>query len=103
MDAWAPPTIRSRRPAKPCCRSRTACLLNSTINGVLVTGDGIRVPLYAKVRGWTALNIRAGYPLLERVSLILGVGNVLDHNYRAIGSGVDAPGINAFAGVRCVF
>ena len=53
--------------------------------------------------GWTALNIRAGYPLFERVSLILGVGNMLDHNYRAIGSGVDAPGINAFAGVRCVF
>ena len=52
--------------------------LNSTINGVLVTGDGIRVPLYTKVPGWTALNIRAGYPLFERVSLILGVGNVLD-------------------------
>jgi hemoglobin/transferrin/lactoferrin receptor protein len=77
--------------------------LNTVINGVLVSGNGIRVPLYPKVPGWTALNFRGGYPLREKLALTFGVNNVLDHNYRAIGSGVDAPGINVFAGVRYMF
>ncbi|HEV2446353.1 MAG TPA: TonB-dependent receptor, partial [Candidatus Sulfopaludibacter sp.] len=77
--------------------------LNTTINGVFVSGDGIRVPLYPNVPGWTAINVRGGYPLSERMSLMFGVNNLLDHNYRAIGSGLDAPGANVYAGLRCSF
>ena len=32
-----------------------------------------------------------------------GIGNLLDKNYRLHGSGVDAPGWNAFANLRFVF
>jgi hypothetical protein len=32
-----------------------------------------------------------------------GIENVLDQNYRYHGSGVDAPGVNAWMGVSFVF
>jgi outer membrane receptor protein involved in Fe transport len=39
--------------------------------------------------------MRAGYRFNERHTLIFGVENILDKNYRINGSGVDSPGVNA--------
>ncbi len=38
---------------------------------------------------------RASYRLSERHTLIFGVENILDKNYRINGSGIDSPGVNA--------
>ena len=35
--------------------------------------------------------------------LYLGVSNLFDSNYRSHGTGIDAPGINAFVGLRWSF
>jgi outer membrane receptor protein involved in Fe transport len=69
--------------------------IGATINGVTVLDDSTEVPLYLKTAGFATVNIRAGYKLAERHSLIVGVENILDKNYRINGSGVDSPGINA--------
>ena len=77
--------------------------LNTTINGVLVSADSIRIPLYTSVPRWATMNIRGGFALGERTHVTLGVNNLFDKNYRSIGSGVDAPGFNLYAGVRYIF
>jgi outer membrane receptor protein involved in Fe transport len=77
--------------------------LGSTINGVQVTGDGIRVPLYIKTSGWWTLDLQGGMPLSEHLNVQSGITNVFDRNYRLHGSGVDAPGFNVYLGVRYVF
>ena len=73
--------------------------IGATINGVTVTGDSTRVPLYLSTAGWFALDIQGGYPLMERVQLTFGVQNLFDANYRHHGSGIDMPGINGYAGL----
>ena len=77
--------------------------LNTLINGVLVASDSVRVPLFTENPAWASVNFVGGYALSERVNLTFGVNNLLDQNYRSMGSGIDAQGINAFAGVRYKF
>jgi outer membrane receptor protein involved in Fe transport len=77
--------------------------VGSTLNGVRVTDDNTRVPLYLKTSGWVTLNVRFGFPVRERLDLLLALENLLDKNYRLHGSGIDAPGISAYAAVRFRF
>jgi hemoglobin/transferrin/lactoferrin receptor protein len=77
--------------------------IGATINGVRVADDNSRVPLYLSTAGWAVFGVRGGYPLSEMVRIDAGVENLLDQNYRFHGSGVDAPGVNAWIGVRLVF
>lgn len=77
--------------------------LNTTINGVVVAADSVRIPLYTSVPRWSTVNIRGGFTLAERTNVTLGVNNLFDNNYRSIGSGVDAPGFNVYAGIRYIF
>jgi outer membrane receptor protein involved in Fe transport len=65
--------------------------------------ETVRVPLYAQTSGWVAMNVRAGFPLSDTLTLSGALENFADRNYRAHGSGVDAPGINAWAGIRWSF
>ena len=69
--------------------------IGATINGVTVVDDSTDVPLYLKTAGFATLNVRAGYRFGERHSLIFGIENILDKNYRINGSGIDSPGVNA--------
>jgi hemoglobin/transferrin/lactoferrin receptor protein len=62
--------------------------------------DSTRVALYQKTAGWLTCNLHGGYSLTERVSVTGGVFNMLDRNYRVHGSGLDAPGVSAFLGLR---
>jgi hemoglobin/transferrin/lactoferrin receptor protein len=77
--------------------------IGATINGVRVVDDNSRVPLYTSTAGWAVFHIRSGIPLGERWQLNAALENLLDQNYRYHGSGVDAPGINAWLGVRFIF
>lgn len=65
-----------------------------TINGVTVVDDFTDVPLFLKTAGFATINVRAGYKIAERHSLIFAVENILDKNYRINGSGIDSPGVN---------
>ena len=47
--------------------------------------------------GWGILGARADWTVSDRTELSLGVDNLLDRAYRTHGSGLDAPGRNAFA------
>ena len=69
--------------------------LGALINGVLVEDNSTDVPLYLSTAGFATLNLRAGYRFGERHTLIFGLENILDKNYRINGSGIDSPGINA--------
>jgi outer membrane receptor protein involved in Fe transport len=77
--------------------------IGATINGVRITNDGTRVPLYLKTSGWWTLDLQAGMPLSEHLNVQSGITNVFDRNYRVHGSGVDASGLNVYLGVRYVF
>jgi outer membrane receptor protein involved in Fe transport len=65
-----------------------------------VVSETARVPLYRSTAGWVAFDIVGGVRVGERTSLGIGVTNLLDRNYRTHGSGVDAPGANAFLRLR---
>jgi iron complex outermembrane receptor protein len=65
-----------------------------------VVSETARVPLYRSTAGWVAFDIVGGVRVGERMSLGMGVTNLLDRNYRTHGSGVDAPGANAFLRLR---
>ncbi len=77
--------------------------IGSTVNGVRITDDNSRAPLYTKNAGFAALNLRGGFAIAENVSLNLALMNLLDHNYRIHGSGIDAPGVNLFIGLKFSF
>lgn len=77
--------------------------IGATINGVRVVDDNTRVPLYTRTAGWVSLDLRGGAPLDERLQLNFAVMNLLDRNYRWHGSGIDAPGINAWIGIQYRF
>lgn len=53
--------------------------------------------------GWATVNLRAGWQATDHLRLRLAVENVLDSNYRAHGSGMDAAGVNAIAGAELSF
>ena len=97
-------TACSSRPARHSRSCRTGCCLWARcVNGVRIAGDQTRVPLLLSTAGWYSLEVRGGLPLQERVSLQFAAANLLDRNYRLHGSGVDAPGFNAYVGVRYRF
>lgn len=77
--------------------------LGSVVNGVRVADDNTRVPLYTSTAGWVTTSIRAGVPVGERWQLLGAVENLLDKNYRFHGSGVDAPGANAYVALSFRF
>ena len=77
--------------------------IGATINGALITDDNARAPLYTKTAGFASLNLRGGVAVAENVSLNLALMNLLDRNYRIHGSGIDAPGVNLFVGLRFSF
>ncbi|MEX2262007.1 MAG: TonB-dependent receptor [Bryobacteraceae bacterium] len=70
--------------------------IGSVIHGTRVVDNDSRVPLYVSTAGWAAVSLRSGIPLSERWQAAAALENVLDRNYRFHGSGVDAPGINAY-------
>ncbi len=65
---------------------------NRVLPGVTDDED---VALFNNTAGFATLNARFGYRLGERQTLIFGVENIFDKNYRINGSGVDSPGVNA--------
>jgi hemoglobin/transferrin/lactoferrin receptor protein len=75
----------------------------ATINGVTITDDNSRAPLYTKTAGFASLNLRGGVAIAENISLNLALMNILDRNYRIHGSGIDAPGVNLFASLKFSF
>ncbi len=63
--------------------------------------------LYAKDKngnpwspGWYTLNLKMSYRFLNRVTIMAGVENILDHRYRPYSSGIVAAGRNFLASVR---
>jgi outer membrane receptor protein involved in Fe transport len=77
--------------------------IGAAVNGVRIVDDNTRAPLYTKTAGFASLNLRFGIALAENVVLNIALMNFLDRNYRVHGSGVDAPGINLFAGLKFSF
>ncbi len=77
--------------------------LGATINGVRVTDDNSRAPLYLKTTGYATLNLRGSLRLSENVNLNFALMNLLDKNYRTHGSGVDAPGRNIWLALNWHF
>lgn len=65
--------------------------------------DSVRVTLYDSTPGWATLDLRAGAPLGESLSLEAAFTNIADRNYRVHGSGLDAPGRSAYLGLRWRF
>ncbi len=51
--------------------------------------------LFTKNPGFALLNLRGGFRIGERSSVTLFLENILDKNYRTMGSGIDGPGTNA--------
>ncbi|MCI0485933.1 MAG: TonB-dependent receptor [Blastocatellia bacterium] len=77
--------------------------IGAMINGVPVTGEDSRVPLYLTNPGFFSMNARGGLRVDERTTINVGVMNLLDRNYRVHGSGTDMPGINFYAGLKYSF
>jgi outer membrane receptor protein involved in Fe transport len=77
-----------------------AQIQNRVLPGV---ADGVRVNLYDNTPGWFTIDLRAGVPLGETLSLETGWTNVADRNYRIHGSGIDAPGVSVHAALRWRF
>ncbi|MDQ3009721.1 MAG: TonB-dependent receptor [Acidobacteriota bacterium] len=77
--------------------------IGATINGVLITDNNSRAPLHTSTAGFAALNLRSQFAITENVGVNVALMNFTDRNYRVHGSGVDAPGINLFAGLKFSF
>ncbi|MDQ3710775.1 MAG: TonB-dependent receptor [Acidobacteriota bacterium] len=60
-----------------------------------VLGAATRAPLFTKNPGFATFSVRGGYRFGESSALTFILENIFDKNYRTMGSGVDAPGINA--------
>ena len=50
--------------------------------------------LFRRNHGFALLNVRGGFRIRERSSFTFILENILDKNYRTMGSGIDGPGIN---------
>jgi len=68
-----------------------------------VTVANQRIALYSSTAGWVSLSFRGGLPLTEQLSLQFALDNLADRNFRVHGSGIDAPGFNAWAALRWQF
>lgn len=77
--------------------------LGAVINGVRITDDNARAPLFPNTPGYAVLHLRSTWRLTENVHADFAVMNLLDKNYRIHGSGVDAPGRNFFVRLRYQF
>ncbi len=61
-----------------------------------VLGPGLQPnQLFTKNPGFALLNLRGGFRVGERSSITVILENILDKNYRTMGSGIDGPGTNA--------
>ena len=68
--------------------------VNEVIARVIGPDAAAVVPLYAHNPAFATLNLRAGWKLRGATSLTVILENLLDANYRVMGSGVDGPGLN---------
>ncbi len=50
--------------------------------------------------GWITLNLKGEYAVNDRLSVQLGIENLLDQHYRPYSSGISAPGRNVIVAVR---
>jgi outer membrane receptor protein involved in Fe transport len=65
--------------------------------------DSVRVTLFNSTPGWATVDLRAGFPLTEMLSLEAALTNLADRNYRLHGSGIDSPGRSAHLQLRWRF
>ncbi len=68
--------------------------LSQVLRRVLGSDLSARVPLFVKNPSYATLNLRGGFRLGERSSVTAILENIFDRNYRTMGSGIDAPGVN---------
>ncbi len=54
--------------------------------------DTVRVTLFNETPGWVTVDLRAGLPISETLSIEAALTNLADRNYRVHGSGIDSPG-----------
>ena len=77
--------------------------LGAMLNGVTVTGDRTRVPMFTRSDGWISADLIGSVQLSENTTLNLGITNMFDTNYRSHGTGIDSPGFSGFVGLRFGF
>ena len=82
---------------------QTGETLPQVLRRVLGADLSARVPLYTKNPGFATFNARGGWRLGEGSAVTFILENILDKNYRTMGSGVDAPGTNAVVRVSHSF
>lgn len=68
--------------------------VNQVIARVIGPNTSAVVPLYTDNPAFATLNVRAGWKFSRATSLTVILENLLDANYRVMGSGVDGPGAN---------
>jgi outer membrane receptor protein involved in Fe transport len=68
--------------------------VSQVLRRVLGADLSARVPLFVKHPGYATLNVRGGFRLGESSSVTAILENIFDRNYRTMGSGIDAPGVN---------
>ena len=68
--------------------------VNQVIARVIGPNPTSVVPLFTYNPAFATLNVRAGWKLRGATSLTVILENLLDANYRVMGSGVDGPGFN---------
>jgi hemoglobin/transferrin/lactoferrin receptor protein len=72
----------------------TAENVNQVVARVIGPNLSAAVPLYTYNPAFATLNLRGGWRLSKTASLTVILENLLDVNYRVMGSGVDGPGFN---------
>jgi outer membrane receptor protein involved in Fe transport len=77
--------------------------VNQVIARVIGPDTSAVVPLYAYNPAFATLNVRAGRKLARATSLTVILENLLDANYRVMGSGVDGAGFNIVVRVSIAF
>jgi len=65
-------------------------------------GDGQRIPA-GGTPGYVVASVRGGWDVNDQLSMVLGVENLTDENYRIHGSGQNEPGLNVILGVEMEF
>ena len=68
--------------------------IDEVLDRVLGRDPDARVPLFTRHPGYFTLNLRAGWNVAPRTRLVAIAENILDRNFRTMGSGIDAPGLN---------